>query len=66
MRNEEKQAWLDGRKWRKSEEAREDLSGKMKYCAHCNCKNVNGKCGVPQSERERRNLCAKAYNNMTR
>lgn len=67
MRNEEKQAWLDGRKWRESEEAREDLSGKMPYCAHCiYCDKVNGECGVPQTERERRTLCATAYNRMTR
>ena len=67
MKNSEKQAWLDKRKWRVSEACEEDYSGKMRYCAHCiYCDKENGECGVPQSERERRTLCATAYNRMTR
>ncbi len=67
MKNTDKQRALDKRKWIKSEKEGRDMGGAMPYCEFCDyCDKANCECGVPQTERERRSLCAKAYNRMVR
>ena len=74
MTNRERQKWLDKKKWLKSEKAGRDLSGNMDYCLSCKKQGVQFDdenmgffiCESTQEEREKDNLCAKAYNKLYR
>lgn len=76
MTNKERQEKLNIEKWKASELAMEDLSGKMLWCGCCNkCENesyvdfINGNhnyCASNQTEIDDLCLCAKAYNRMVR
>lgn len=61
MTNSKRQKALDKAKWLQSEQEQQDLSGKQGYCNACS-KSVNQMCTATQVEREKENLCAKAYN----
>ena len=74
MTNKERQEKLNVEKWKASEMACEDLSGKMLWCEFCpKCENDtcadficgNHKvCLAEQSERDKLCLCAVAYNKL--
>ena len=66
MTNQERQKQLDKQKWFRSEQYREDLSGKMTYCTACDKMNCLHRCTATQEERLRYSLCAKAYNKFIR
>ena len=63
MTNKERQKKLDEKKWIASEKAKEDLSGLLDYCSHCDWQDIYG-CMATQEEIEREYKCAKAYNKM--
>ena len=57
-----KQKELDKRKWKLSEKAETDLSGKMTYCYFCPYRIVTS-CAATQEHREKETLCAVAWCN---
>ena len=58
----ELQKELDETKWRQSEIAREDLSGKYGYCLDCPYINIDTLiCTLPHKDRIVLSSCAKAY-----
>lgn len=65
MTNKERQFRLDEKKWIASEQAGEDMSGKMDYCQNCGKQTAYG-CAISQEEREAQSECAVAYNRMRR
>ena len=66
MTNKERQKSLDKKKWIESERYNLDFSGVMPYCEHCKHSTLGGNCTATQEERERKCLCATAYNRMQR
>ena len=67
MFNCERQRILDKKKWIVSEDKKEDMSGKMNYCAYCYYRDLFEEyCTATQEERESQCLCATAYNRMGR
>lgn len=66
MKNNERQASLDKRKWFLSEKTKIDCSGTMPYCSYCEYRSNGFKCKATQQEREVKCLCATAYNRLTR
>ena len=52
MTNKERQKKLDEKKWIASEKAKEDLSGLLDYCSHCDWQDIYG-CMATQEEIER-------------
>jgi hypothetical protein len=66
MTNKERQKQLDEDKWFASQMYGEDKSGKMGYCHYCSEQTCTHKCYVPQRERVKYSLCAKAYNRLNR
>jgi hypothetical protein len=60
----ERQKQLDKRKWLRSKQYGEDLSGRMIYCHYCVKQTCTHRCVATQKEREGYLLCAKAYNKM--
>ena len=65
MKNKERQRQLDEQKWYVSEANGESQSGKMDWCFYCD-KQFKECCVETQEEREKKSLCAKAYNRMVR
>lgn len=70
MTNRQRQSSLDKKKWIESENAGEDLSGKMLCCYHCEFqadeRNFDAVCTKTHEERVKHCYCAKAYNRMVR
>ena len=65
MKNFERQKQLDEQKWYVSEAKGESQSGKMNWCNHCQ-HQYKGYCLKTQEDREKKCLCATAYNRMKR
>jgi hypothetical protein len=71
VKNAERQAVLDRKKWLESREQGFDMSGCMLYCSKCEFADhshptENGKCYAPHEKRVSECLCAKAYNRFAR
>jgi hypothetical protein len=65
MTNEERQKWLDRKKWEESYDSKKDMSGAMAYCEFCEYQ-VMKQCTEDQPYREQECACARAYNRMKR
>lgn len=65
MKNTERQASLDKKKWALSQKVGKDMSGYMPYCEHCRCSNGRD-CTLTQEQRVKHSFCATAYNRMMR
>ena len=52
---------LDEKKYRHSEIAKIDMSGKMEYCIECSFKTLGKDCSLHQLGREKHFVCARQY-----
>ena len=66
MTNKENQNARNNEKWFASKLYKNDLSGHMAWCNHCERQTPTHNCNAPQTKRDEECLCAKAYNRMKR
>lgn len=66
MKNTERQASLDAKKYIESEKQGKDMSGAMPWCAFCPQKGELDTCVAPHTVRILGQLCARAYNRMVK
>ncbi len=73
MTNLQRQKKLNEEKWYVSEARREDQSGRMWWCEHCEYQiredsmgGTKNFCDIPQVDMELNCVCARAYNRMGR